>query len=287
MVSGNFSIPYPYGAYVQARAMVSISPTETADIPTTGKDNESIADDFIYLLVTNPEFPRRTATRTTRTVDAARRTSRSVCLTTRDLIGSDVYSQDIGGTCINLSKPNRTISEFNYQAIVRASDPDVANYTLTRIETGLDAVDVSATVALTSGATELRNLASTARDKAQRFCATSATAFAEIFADVMDNASPHVGAAATALTQPGASVTATVLATTLHHVDAVIAILESFKTRVEVEQLPSFPNEAARLLGSANRLRLVIVLAIDSLGHGGALRIERRRQASAIASRSR
>src|SRR4029434_5300405 len=26
---GNFSMPYPYGAYVQARAMVSISPTET------------------------------------------------------------------------------------------------------------------------------------------------------------------------------------------------------------------------------------------------------------------
>ena len=33
------------------------------------------------------------------------------------------------GTCVNLSNPNRTLSEFNYQAIVRTSDPDVANYT--------------------------------------------------------------------------------------------------------------------------------------------------------------
>jgi hypothetical protein len=46
------------------------------------------------------------------------------------LIGSDSYTQDIGGSCVNLSTPNRTLSEFNYQAIVRTKDPDVANYRL-------------------------------------------------------------------------------------------------------------------------------------------------------------
>ena len=50
-----------------------------------------------------------------------------------DLIGSDDYTQDLGGSCINLSTPNRTLSEFNYQAIVRTSDPDVANYTLEKL----------------------------------------------------------------------------------------------------------------------------------------------------------
>src|SRR6185295_14170088 len=49
-----------------------------------------------------------------------------------DLLGSDQYTQDIGGDCVNLSTPNRTLSEFNYQAIVRTSDPVVANYTLIR-----------------------------------------------------------------------------------------------------------------------------------------------------------
>ena len=87
--SGNFAIPYPYGTYVTARAMVSISPKETADIPASGQGNESIADDFLYLLLANPECPVHgdhedcgcsTTEKPKRLPDHS------------DLIGSDVYS---------------------------------------------------------------------------------------------------------------------------------------------------------------------------------------------------
>ncbi len=49
-----------------------------------------------------------------------------------DLIQSDSYTQDIGGSCVNLSVPNRTLSEYRHKAVVRTSDPDVANYVLTK-----------------------------------------------------------------------------------------------------------------------------------------------------------
>jgi hypothetical protein len=47
-----------------------------------------------------------------------------------DLINSDQFTQDVGGGCINLTVPNRTLREYSYTALVRSSDPDVASYTL-------------------------------------------------------------------------------------------------------------------------------------------------------------
>jgi Papain-like cysteine protease AvrRpt2 len=132
--SGNFSMSYPYGEYTKAQAIVSLTPNTPADIPIKhANSNESIADDFLYLLVTNPECPElsdkedcdcTTPKKASRLPDHA------------DLIGSDEYSQDIGGSCVNLSTPNRTLNEFRYSGIVRTSDPDVANYTLTKNDNG-------------------------------------------------------------------------------------------------------------------------------------------------------
>ncbi|AYB33511.1 DUF4056 domain-containing protein [Chryseolinea soli] len=129
---GNFSMPYPYGPYVAAQAIVSLTPDAPATIavdPQNGANNESIADDFLYLLVTDPEcededdadcdchIPKK----------AGRLPGQE------DLINSDQYTQDIGGSCVNLSTPNRTLREYSYRAIVRTSDPDVSNYTLRKI----------------------------------------------------------------------------------------------------------------------------------------------------------
>ena len=131
---GNFSMPYPYGPYVAAQAIVSLTPDVPATIvvdPQDGANNESIADDFLYLLVTDPECE-----------DDDHDDADCDCHTPKkagrlpgqeDLINSDQYTQDIGGGCVNLSTPNRTLREYSYRAIVRTSDPDVSNYTLRKI----------------------------------------------------------------------------------------------------------------------------------------------------------
>lgn len=133
--SGNFSIPYPYGQFVAAQALTSLTPDSPADININTDDahltaNETIADDFLYLLLTNVICE-----------DSEEEEDDCACHDTKksnrlpdqeELIKSDSYTQDIGGSCINLSTPNRTLSEYAEVAIVRTSDPDVSNYVLSK-----------------------------------------------------------------------------------------------------------------------------------------------------------
>lgn len=128
--NGNFSMPYPYGIYVAAQALISLTPNSPADISIVqGTPNETIADDFLYLLVTDPVCDEAEAEND---CDCSVPAKVGRLPSQEDLINSDEYMQDIGGSCINLSTPNRTLSEYNYTGIVRTSDPDVANYTLKR-----------------------------------------------------------------------------------------------------------------------------------------------------------
>jgi Papain-like cysteine protease AvrRpt2 len=133
--SGNFSLPYPYGEYTKAQAIVSLTPDSPADIPIVKSANqkETISDDFLYLLVTNPKCPEIVKTED---CDCNPPKKASRLPDHSDLINSDEYTQDIGGSCVNLSTPNRTLSEFSYHAIVRTSDPDVTNYTLIKNNDG-------------------------------------------------------------------------------------------------------------------------------------------------------
>lgn len=135
--AGNFTIPYPIGSYVAAQALVSLTPDSPVDIPVTPGDPNgyAISDDFLYLLVDLPAPPPAEQDQ------EAPCDCQSTELVPRlpdhnDLIHSDAFSQDLGGTCVNLSTPHRTLREFNYQAIVRTSDPDVANYTLIKKSDG-------------------------------------------------------------------------------------------------------------------------------------------------------
>lgn len=121
--SGYFSIMYPKGGYVAAQALVSLAPNSAVDVKIvdSGIEDETISDDFIYILI-----------------DTSNMSDENTCLsgnTSRlpdhtDLIGSNEYSQDLGGQCVNVTTPNRTLREYSYNAIVRFSDPDVARYTL-------------------------------------------------------------------------------------------------------------------------------------------------------------
>lgn len=127
--SGHFSLKYPKGKFIAAQALVSVSPNSTVDldIVESGVADETISDSFLYLLLNSETLPDDTTCKSgsvSRLPDNA------------DLIDSDEYSQDLGGRCVNVTTPNRTLREYSYNAIVRVSDPDVANYTLTRTPKG-------------------------------------------------------------------------------------------------------------------------------------------------------
>lgn len=133
--SGNFSLPYPHGSYVAAQALLSAAPNDPADIAIVPDDGSgaTVADDFLYLLLKDVPAPPGQPDADECDCEHPKKAPRLP--DQADLIGSDEYSQDIGGSCVNLSTPNRTLSEHSYKAIVRTSDPDVANYTLKKIET--------------------------------------------------------------------------------------------------------------------------------------------------------
>ncbi len=137
--TGGFSMAYPYGVFTAARAIVSLTPDDPVAVIVTEVRpvNQTISDDFLYLLVRGADCSPDDAKKDC-DCDSPKKAARLPDYA--DLIGSDQYSQDIGGACVNLSTPNRTLSEFNYQAIVRTSDPEVANYTLRRVDPPLENV---------------------------------------------------------------------------------------------------------------------------------------------------
>jgi len=132
--SGNFSMDYPYGNYTQAQALVSLMPHSPVELTMVETDstNETISDDFIYLMLTEDEIEEAEGEESDHEDDCdCHKPNKAKRLPDQtDLINSDEYTQDIGGSCLNLSTPNRTLREYSYNAIVRTSDPDVANYTL-------------------------------------------------------------------------------------------------------------------------------------------------------------
>ncbi|MFT3982004.1 MAG: papain-like cysteine protease family protein [Ferruginibacter sp.] len=134
--SGNFSLPYPYGNYTAAQALVSLTPNSPADIPVYSDQehiaaNETIADDFLYLLIQGADCAAHDHAEEEDCACHDEKKSNRLP-SQEDLLASDSYTQDIGGSCINLSTPNRTLNEYSHTAIVRTSDPDVANYILTK-----------------------------------------------------------------------------------------------------------------------------------------------------------
>ncbi|QLE03003.1 DUF2272 domain-containing protein [Galbibacter sp. BG1] len=129
--SGNFSMDYPYGDYVEAQAMVSIMPNSPVDLVINADDkNETVSDDFIYLLLVEEEVSIPEEGDQHDDCECHSKTKAKRLPDQADLIESDEYTQDIGGACLNLSTPNRTLREYRYNAIVRISDPDVSNYVL-------------------------------------------------------------------------------------------------------------------------------------------------------------
>ncbi len=48
-----------------------------------------------------------------------------------DLVNSGVYSQDLGGKCVDFTVPNRTLEEFSFYHTVRTTEPEIRGLTIT------------------------------------------------------------------------------------------------------------------------------------------------------------
>lgn len=263
--SGNFGMPYPYGRYVEARAVVSLAPSDPVDVPVTPPDGErTVSRDFLYLLVEDPyaanddcaggdDCSCSTADTPDRLPDYS------------DLIGSDAYSQDIGGACVNLSKPNRTISEFPYRAVVRTSDPEVGTYRLTRVEEGLQSIDVSQRAGLTSAAESLLSTETAALEQArQNATNTPNVGTTQVFA-AMTQIHPHAAALAAAFAPNGPLATLDALGAAAVHVDSVTSIGRAAQARLTAGGF-SVPAELGQVVGLAEALRPLVELAVDTVG---------------------
>ena len=143
--AGNFRMKYPFGVFEEAQAIVSLTPESPVDIPVYTDSihtdaKQTISSDFLFLLVKDANcVPEDKTTTGDCGCDSKLRTPRLP--NQEDLINSGEFSQDLGaGTCVNLTTPNRTLSETMYSAIVRTSEPDVANYVLEK-NVSVDAAD--------------------------------------------------------------------------------------------------------------------------------------------------
>ncbi|MBQ0946213.1 hypothetical protein KAK07_22930 [Ideonella sp. 4Y16] len=118
---GNFSLPYPAGKYKNAFATVSVKPGDKLDIALTASDEWP---DFVWLVVQG--LP---TSMTQDEHDNCACSTKSVpqLPDMEDLVNNSQYSQDIGGSCINFTTPNRALEEFAYIQVIRTSDPELYN----------------------------------------------------------------------------------------------------------------------------------------------------------------
>lgn len=266
--AGNFSTPYPYGSYAQAQAIVSLAPKEPTGITVVpDHGSETISDDFLYLLLQTPTTAPPPAVAEECNCSAVGEAARLPDYA--DLIGSDAYSQDIGGSCVNLSTPNRTISEFDYQAIVRTSDPDVASFVLNKIEASLDSVDASLAAALATSASALASATAQAVTDANANPAGGSVftqAAAQAAAQVVGAAFQQATAVASALNQAPGAISLTVLADTVGHVDALIGTLGVSEAILPGNNRAGGSSEQEGILAAAIGLKGLLGEAIDGVG---------------------
>ncbi|MFE1443782.1 hypothetical protein [Streptomyces sp. NPDC058739] len=262
--AGNFTMPYPYGTHTQARAFCSVAPDEPVAIPIVASEGDrTLSADFLYLLVRNPEATEGPCAGDDcgcGTAESPRRLPDH-----SDLIGSDTYSQDIGGSCVSLSTPNRTINEFAFQAVVRTSDPDVATWRLTRKETGLAALDVSQVAALVAGAAALRGRAAAALLAARQGVELDTGPSASSMLKIVEAVQPRVIAVASAFSADGPPITLTVLTAAREHVASLLSTLGATRDQAAADGF-GFPPEAAQTISAAEALRPLVDQAVDTVG---------------------
>ena len=125
---GSFALAYPFGNHVAARAFLAQAPGTSISIAIVPRANATISDEFLFLLLEG-QAPAQSVVRAEPGCDCDTKQLAPRLPDHRDLLASGEYTQDVGG-CVRLTTPNRTLREYPYRALIRFSDPDVANYTL-------------------------------------------------------------------------------------------------------------------------------------------------------------
>lgn len=122
---GNFSSNYPTGKFKSGYAIVSIKPDELKDIVL--KDNGEFPD-FLWIILES--LPENMSQDEHDNCACNNKTPQLPDM--EELVTNSAYSQDIGGSCINFTTPNRALEEFNYHMVVRTSDPELFGISLER-----------------------------------------------------------------------------------------------------------------------------------------------------------
>ncbi|WP_168210568.1 peptidoglycan-binding domain-containing protein [Persicimonas caeni] len=111
--SGYFSFQMPAGAIERAYARIGGAAGPTADLALVANAQANPQQTLVFegVEVVDDDCACNTATPTD--PDAA------------DLVHSPVYSDDLGGTCVSFTTPNRSLEEFDYYAVVRTTEPEI------------------------------------------------------------------------------------------------------------------------------------------------------------------
>lgn len=117
---GNFSAPYPSGAFAAASAIVGIKPDEIKEVFL---DESGNYPDFVWLIL---ESLPQDMTQEEHD-DCACQNPTPMLPDMDELVQNSAYAQDIGGSCVNFTTPNRALEEYVYKMVVRTSDPDLFN----------------------------------------------------------------------------------------------------------------------------------------------------------------
>ncbi len=140
-LSGDISCPYPalnFDKPEKIYAIVSERPykkiyIELEEYTTEPKKIYRIPE-FIFIVLDNLLDDTHTDTNTD-DCDCHKKGSNVDRLAEyADLINDDQYTQDIGGSCVNFTKPNRTLSESVFYSVVRTTEPEIVGLDLMMVD---------------------------------------------------------------------------------------------------------------------------------------------------------
>jgi hypothetical protein len=115
---GYFSAPYPLGPFLEAQGLVGSRSQDS--VPIRLNEDGSFPERFVLGVDLSTTVTRHANGEVPRHPDCG------------DLVNSPAtYTNDLGGGhCIDLTKPNRVIEEFDYYTVVRTTEPSIQGLTV-------------------------------------------------------------------------------------------------------------------------------------------------------------
>jgi len=115
---GYFSAPYPLGAFLEAQGLVGSGSQDS--VPIRLNEDGSFPERFVLGVDLSMTATRHTNGDVPRHPDCG------------DLVNSPAtYTNDLGGGhCVDLTKPNRVLEQFDYYTVVRTTEPSIRGLTV-------------------------------------------------------------------------------------------------------------------------------------------------------------